>query len=385
MIFRVRITVVAVTAALAALFAPLGSLAAEFNDLRIWNSPERTRIVFDLKQPIRYTVFELDNPSRVVVDIKNTKFDDIVPIEAVLGQIVETVRPANHDGWVRFAVDLKKAVVRDVFELEPNELYGYRLVLDLYAADKAKEKKKPNSAPIKQKKREEQQDFVVVIDPGHGGEDPGAVGANKTLEKKLVLKISKKLEKALNDEPGIKAVLTRTGDYYISLDRRTELAAELGGDLFVSIHADAFTKRSASGISIFALSETGATSERARAVAQKENSSDRRGGVNLSDKSDAFVYAWTDLGLAKHIPLAIDLGRLIRKQLGQVGKLHGHDVERAKFFVLRSPMPALLVEVGFISNPREEKKLRSGKYQDKLVRGIKHAVIQYKNKNPRRL
>ena len=355
------------------LFA-LQSHAVNISDVRVWNSPDKTRIVFDVSEPVKYKLFALKSPDRVVIDVANAELSGGIPGRDKLGDRVKRIRTGKHENSLRFVLDLKTKVRNKHFTLKPNDIYGNRLVVDLFPASKKSKKKIQRSSNDK---------FVVVIDPGHGGEDPGAVGARKTLEKHVVLKISKMLKKELNSVPGIRAELTRTGDYYIPLRRRTRIATDMDADLFVSIHADAFTRRSASGISVFALSERGATSERARVLANKENASDVVAGENLSHRDHDVAEILTGLSFAGKIERSISLGAMTRTRLSRVGKLHGHGVEQAGFVVLKAPsIPSILIEVGFISNPKEEKSLNTRSYQAKIAKEIKTGIVQYAKKYP---
>lgn len=356
---------------------PLQLWAVTVNEIRAWNSPEGTRIVFDLSTGVRYNLFELDDPNRIVIDLASGKFSGNMPDKSRFGPMIGSIRVGKRDDGLRFVIDLRARVIYKHFTLRPNEIYGNRLVVDIHPADR------PAATSSKKKSRGEKSDFLVVIDAGHGGEDPGAIGAKKTYEKHLVLEIAKRLEKFLDAQPGIRAELTRKGDYYIPLRRRTQIAVEKDADLFVSIHADAFTRRSAKGISVFALSNRGATSERARVIANKENSSDMLGGENLADIADDVVEVLADLALDKQIERSLDIGAKVRYRLSSVGKMHGHAVEQAGFVVLKTPqIPSILIEVGFISNPAEEKKLKTSSYQDKIVKGIGNAVVQFAKENP---
>ena len=352
----------------------MNSFAANVNDVRVWDSPERTRVVFDLSQPIKYKIFSLDNPHRVVVDMAKSKFTGQLPDESKLGERVLRIRTGARGDGTRFVLDLGSKMRSKHFTLKPIKSYGDRLVVDIYSESKPKQTIKPRSADDK---------LVVVIDAGHGGEDPGAVGAKKTLEKELVLKIAKYLKKELDAVPGIRAELTRKGDYYIPLRKRTKVATDLNADLFVSIHADAFTRRSAHGISVFALSTRGATSERARVLANKENAADVVAGENLSHKEPDVAEVLAGLSFDAKIDRSISLGSMVRMRLSRVGKLHGNDVERAGFVVLKAPsIPSILVEVGFISNPAEERKLRTKAYQKKIAKEIKTGIVEYAKKHP---
>ena len=352
----------------------MNSFAANVNDVRVWDSPERTRVVFDLSKPIKYKIFSLDNPHRVVVDIAKSNFTGQLPDASKLGERVLRIRTGARGDGTRFVLDLGSKMRSKHFTLKPIKSYGDRLVVDIYSESKPKQAIKPRSADDK---------LVVVIDAGHGGEDPGAVGAKKTLEKELVLKIAKYLKKELDAVPGIRAELTRKGDYYIPLRKRTKVATDLNADLFVSIHADAFTRRSAHGISVFALSTRGATSERARVLANKENAADVVAGENLSHKEPDVAEVLAGLSFDAKIDRSISLGSMVRMRLSRVGRLHGNDVERAGFVVLKAPsIPSILVEVGFISNPAEERKLRTRAYQKKIAKEIKTGIVEYAKKHP---
>ena len=354
-------------------------LAANISDIRAWNAPDHTRIVFDISSPVEYELIPLKNPDKIVVDIKNGKFTGTLPKKSALGKLVSGIRVGKHSDKIRFVIDLKVEAKQKHFSLRPNELYGDRLVIDIFPHS-AKEQPRQKIT----KSRDRNRDFLIIVDAGHGGEDPGAIGAKRTYEKKLVLEVSKRLQKALNAEPGIRVDLTRKSDYYIPLRKRTKIAIEKRADLFISIHADAARNRSANGISVFALSDSGETSERARVLANKENSSDVFAGENLADLDDVSVLRTiVDLTQDGTILRSLDLGEMVRRKLSRVGKLHGHAVEQAGFVVLKTAgIPSILVEIGFISNPREEQKLLSGSYQKKIVKGIKDAVVQYARKYP---
>ena len=365
---------VALLSCLAMLSAQLW--AATVNEIRAWNSPERTRVVFDLSDSVLYDIFELQNPSRIVIDIAPGKFTGEMPAKSNLGPLISSIRVGDREDAVRFVIDLDTKVSYKHFTLRPNEVYGDRLVVDIHPLSQPKN-------VDREQKVAKKSDFLVVIDAGHGGEDPGAVGARKTYEKHLVLEISKKLEKYLDAQPGIRADLTRKGDYYIPLRKRTRIAVEKNADLFISIHADSFKRKSAHGVSVFALSNRGATSERARVIANKENSSDMLGGENLSVVDDDVVEVLADLALNKQIERSLDVGAKVRMRLSSISRMHGNSVEQAGFVVLKSPqIPSILVEVGFISNPAEEKKLKTRSYQDRLVKGIGNAVVQFAKENP---
>ena len=350
--------------------------AATINEVRIWDSPERTRVVFDLSASVNYNTFTLNNPDRIVVDIEHSKFRGKLPNKSKFGPYIEAIRTGKQKDAIRFVFDLKAKVTYKHFDLGPNEIYGDRLVVDIFSASppkKIERKEKPKT----------KSEFLVIVDAGHGGEDPGAIGAKKTFEKHLVLQIAKKLKKYLDAQPKIRAELTRTGDYYVPLRRRTQIAIDRDADLFLSIHADAFTRRSANGVSVFALSTKGATSERARLIANKENSSDLMGGEDLSHHDDDVADVLADLALDRQVERSVYFGDKVRVQLSKIAKMHGNYVDQAGFAVLKAPqVPSILVEVGFISNPAEEKKLKTNSYQDRIVKGIGQAVVQFEKNNP---
>ena len=364
-----------IIAMLMLIFVPVN--AAEIIEIRTWKAPDRTRFVFDLTEPVKYSVLTLKNPDRFVIDIKNSTFKGALPSSAQAGPSVQQVRLGTHKEFLRFVWDLNEKVKPKYFTLEPNSVYGHRLVLDLHRNIKTVEQ-------VQQQLRDEDNRFVVMIDAGHGGEDPGAVGSKKTYEKHVVLQIAKKLRDRLNKVQGIHAELTRNGDYFIPLKRRTAIARKHRAEIFVSIHADAFHKRSAHGISVFTLSRRGATSETARWLANKENASDLIGGVSLKDKDDELAEVLIDLQSSKTMERSMNLGGKVLNELGKVGRLHGRRVESAGFAVLKSPdIPSILIETGFISNPGEEKKLKSSKYQARIADAIARGIIRYARQHSR--
>ena len=364
-----------VIAVLMLIFVPVN--AAEIVEIRTWKAPDRTRFVFDLTEPVNYSALMLRNPDRFIIDINNSTFTGTLPNRTQVGASVRQMRLGKHKKYVRFVWDLTEKVKPKHFTLQPNSVYGHRLVLDLHrnvqTADQAQGQL-----------RDDDNKFVVVIDAGHGGEDPGAVGKRKTYEKHVVLQIAKRLRDKLNKIEGIQARLTRTGDYFIPLKRRTDIARKHNAELFVSIHADAFHKRSAHGISVFTVSRRGATSAAARWLANKENASDLIGGVSLKEKDDDLAEVLIDLQSAKTMERSMELGGQVLKELGKVGKLHGSRVESAGFAVLKSPdIPSILIETGFISNPGEEKKLKSKKYQARIADAIARGIVRYAREHSR--
>jgi N-acetylmuramoyl-L-alanine amidase len=346
------------------------------------------------------------NPERLVLDLEGA---DLSPALAELdGKVatgdpyIEKLRVArNRPGVVRVVIDLKTEVKQQVFTLKPVGEYGHRLVLDLYPvvpldplaalieADgklpKQEEKKAEREpAPIPGKPKVARL-ATIVIDPGHGGEDPGARGRLGSREKDITLTIAKRLKELVDAEPEMRAVLTRDGDFYVPLQTRVDKARRVKAELFVSVHADAFNRPHARGSSVFALSERRATSEAARWLAKKENEADLVGGVNIDVKDRYLAQTLLDLSQTATIDHSLRLGSAVLGELGQVNTLHKAQVEQASFAVLKSPdVPSILVETAFISNPEEEKRLNDEAYQDQLARAILGGIKRYFAKHPPR-
>ncbi len=305
----------------------------------------------------------------------------------------------NRPGVVRVVLDLKAEVKPQVFTLKPIGEYGHRLVLDIYPAveldpllallEREQEQKRPPSLGAAKPEEKPNPNVArlatIVIDPGHGGEDPGAIGRRGSREKDITLTIGKRLKALIDSEPGMRAVLTRDGDFYLPLQVRVDKARKVKADLFVSIHADAFIRPHARGSSVFALSEKRATSEAARWLANKENDADLIGGVNLDIKDRYLAQTLLDLSQTATIDHSLRLGDAVLKKLGGVNTLHKPRVEQASFAVLKAPdIPSILVETAFISNPDEEKRLNDEGYQDKLARAILDGIREYFAKHPPR-
>jgi N-acetylmuramoyl-L-alanine amidase len=294
----------------------------------------------------------------------------------------------NRPGVIRVVLDLKAEVRPQLFTLKPIAEYGHRLVLDLYPlvpldplAALIEQTEKPSTSP----KAKVARLATIVIDAGHGGEDPGAIGRRGSREKDITLVIARRLKALVDAEPNMRAVLTRDGDYFLALDVRVEKARQVKADLFVSIHADAFVRRNVRGSSVFALSDRRATSELARILAKKENESDLIGGVKLAGKDDHVKRTIIDLSQTATIDYSLRLGSSVLQRLGGVNELHKPHVEQASFAVLKSPsVPSILVETAFISNPQEEKRLNDEAYQDKLARAILQGIRDYIAKHPPR-
>lgn len=353
--------------------------------LRVRPSPERTRIVFDLGQPVEHKVFSLTDPHRLVIDISDASLQaDINSLNLDRTPIRKIRSSRRNEGQdVRVVLDLSEEVKPRSFVLKPIMQYGDRLVIDLYG------KAGQTSSPVAQKSEQtltRMRDVVIAIDAGHGGDDPGAIGPGNLFEKHVVLAISKKLREMFEKEPGFRATLVRTGDYYIGLRKRTEIARRSQADVFLSIHADAFRTPSVSGASVFAISQKGATSETARWLAERENRADLIGGVgsvSLDDKDDLLAGVLLDLSMTASLSASLDMGNQVLKEMGKVNKLHKKRVEQASFAVLKSPdIPSLLIETGFISNPGEARKLSNKDHQRKMAKAIFVGVRNAMQANP---
>lgn len=354
------------------MLATFPAWAAEVHDVRLWRAPDHTRIVFDLTAPAEHKLIVLDNPSRIVIDVEDASMKTSLTDLKLAGTPVALVRTGIRDGDdLRVVLELSTKVSPRSFFLKANEQAGNRLVLDLYDSKPTK-----TAAVKKSVKQSDKRDIIIAIDAGHGGEDPGAIGPNRKREKDVVLAIAKELNALLKADKGFSPTMIRTGDYYISLRGRRDLARKRQADLFVSIHADAFKRKEARGASVYALSTRGATSTAARYLAQRENNSDLVGGVTLSDKDDVLAGVLADLSMTSTLDNSLQLGGNVLRNMDRIAKLHKKGVEQAGFAVLKSPdIPSILVETGFISNPGEAKLLASSSYQKKMARAI-HAGIR---------
>lgn len=345
--------------------------------LRVWEGPDETRIVFDLSAPVEHTVFSLENPHRIVVDLGNTALGSAVDIPSVGGRIARIRHAPRDQTDLRVVFDLTEKLKPKSFMVKPNGEYGHRLVLGLEAAAAQAEPQ-----PVKVA-GPEGRDLLIAIDAGHGGEDPGALGYAGTREKDVVLEIARVLEKKINAEPGMRAVMIRDGDYYVENADRRRKAREYGADMFISIHADAFRSPQPSGASVYVVSERGASSQAARLLAERENASDLVGGVSLSDKSDLLASVLMDLSKTATLSASLNVGRHVLNALDRVTEVHQETVQQAGFIVLKAPdVPSILVESGFISNRAEERKLGDRDYQHKLADAIITGVRDYFYTNP---
>lgn len=372
--------------------AVAGAEPVSVQQLRVWCAPDHTRLVFDVSGPLDHRMFTLQNPDRLVVDIDNARLVEPLKDVDTGGPLVGAVRVGQPEaGPLRIVLELKAEARPRSFMLKPAGPYGHRLVIDLFdvkaaeqeAAESKQETKLP-ATPERVAPKPVPRDRVVAIDAGHGGEDPGASGRRyRTREKDVTLAIARELAKLVAQEPGMRPLLIRDGDYYVGLLQRFEKARRQRADVFVSIHADAVPGRSANGSSVYALSEKGASNAMARRLADKENASDLIGGVSLNDKDDMLAHVLLDLSHNMTMQDSLSLGDNILAELQRVGPVHMRHVAQAGFAVLKSPdIPSVLVETAFISNPSEEKKLRTPAFQRQLAAGIFRGIKRHLARTP---
>lgn len=373
--------------------------AADIYGVRVWRAPDHTRVVFDLKSPVTYQFSEASNPDRLIIDFKRSKLSANLSSLALANTPISAVRSSGQaNGDVRVVFDLRAKVSTKVFALKAGSGQADRVVVDLYdqaqpqhqasqiapatqpAPAQAATQQTVNTQPAVQE-ISGKRNIMIAVDAGHGGEDPGAIGPNKVREKDITMAISKELVALINKEPGFSARLTRTGDYFVPLKKRRDIARQMKADLFVSIHADAFTRPQARGASVFALSRTGATSETARFLAQRENEADLIGGVgniSLDDKDEVLAGVLVDLSMTATLNSSLQVGAHVLRSMGGMAHLHKKHVEQAGFMVLKSPdVPSILVETGFISNPEESRKLATPAYRNQMARAVFNGIKQH--------
>ena len=386
--------------------------AGRIASARMWPAQEYTRVILESPAPIAHQLLVLKNPDRLVLDLPGTE------LTSEIAQLPNRVQPSDPyisgirvgrkaPTVVRVVLDLKSEVRADAFALQPFAEFGHRLVLDVYPltpvdplmalleGERAKEAAAPvraqDGATLRASVRRETRPeantrprrITIAIDPGHGGEDPGAIGHRGTYEKNVALAIGRKLKTLVDAEPNMRAMLTRDDDYFVPLADRVQKARRVQADLFISIHADAFREPNARGSSVFALSESGATSAAAKWLAQKENSADLIGGVDLDRRDPVLARMLLDLSQTAQISDSLKVGRQVLEGIGTHNALHKATVEQAGFAVLKAPdIPSILVETAFISNPDEELKLRSDHHQQKFAGSIRDGVARYFAQNP---
>jgi len=400
--------------------------AASIVAVRVWPAEAYTRVTIESSEPLTFNQFLIKDPERLVVDLNGIDLNsELQSLASKVGgddPYIKLLRAGrNKPGTVRLVLDLKTQVSPQVFTLEPFGEYKHRLVIDLYPTvqndpllallnetakpsvssqiankpteskaseskidqAKAAEPKPAETASVDRSKLKVDRLITVVLDPGHGGEDPGAVGPAGTHEKTVVLQIAKRLKDLLSDDPNVRVVLTRDGDYFVPLGVRVKKARAVNADLFVSIHADAFVRADANGSSVFALSEGGATSSHARWLAQTQNNADLIGGIKIKASDPYLAKTLMDLTTTATINDSLKLGKAMLGEIGGINRLHKPNVEQASFAVLKAPdIPSILVETAFISNPAEEQKLISEDYQQKMALALHKGIKRYFAKNP---
>ncbi len=418
--------------------SPLGQAAAGravgIVAVRVWPAADYTRVTIEHNAPLKYTHFLVKDPDRLVVDLEGVEFNGV--LDGLASKVaaddpnIRLLRAGRYKpGVVRLVMELKGEANPQVFELAPVGGYGHRLVLDVYplsppdpllslidrnepgqavvesrtasrpdnrsearpeaVADNRREVRS-ETAPSEQKAAAKRAGrpmvdrlVTITLDPGHGGEDPGAVGSGGSYEKNVTLAVARRLKAKIESEPNMRAVLTRDADYFVPLQARVQKARRIQSDLFVSIHADAFVRPDANGSSVFVLSESGASSSAARYLAQKENAADLIGGVNIDVKDPVLARTLLDLSQTATINDSLKLGKAVLGEIGGINRLHKANVEQAGFAVLKAPdIPSILIETAFISNPEEEKKLNDDAYQDKMAEAILSGIRKYFAKNP---
>ena len=403
--------------------------AAQIVGVRVWPAEEYTRVTLENDSNLKTSHFVVKDPERMVVDIEGI---DLNPaLKSLVAKIqsndpyIRQVRVGqNRPGVVRLVFDLKEEVRPQVFVLPPVGTYQHRLIFDLYPSNPPdpiaaliqkgdwlkelpKELPPEFGAPMAESRPQPQQPkrptepqtaktdqaedpppklnrmITIALDPGHGGEDPGAIGASGSREKDVVLAIAKRLKARIEQQPNMRVMLTRDADYFVPLQVRVQKARKVQADLFVSLHADAFVEPTARGSSVFALSEKGASSTAARWLANKENSADLIGGVNLRGQDHQLASVLLDLSTTAQINDSMKLARAVLSEIGGINKLHKGSVEQAGFAVLKAPdIPSILVETAFISNPEEEARLTDDGYQNQMADALMNGIRKYFSKNP---
>jgi len=359
--------------------------AVSVKNLRKWQAPDYTRLVFDLSGPVQQNVFTLHDPERVVIDLKSAHLNRPLPDLSFSGPVVKDVRTGDHGTGLRVVVDLKRSVQTNAFVLKPYGQYGYRLVIDFQHKEAGTQANAstaqpsgpaPSSTPSSASPR---RDLIIAVDPGHGGEDPGATGRRyHTHEKDVVLAIARDLAQRIDATPGLHAYMARTGDYFVGLAERRELAKEHGADLFVSIHADSLPGSDARGSSVYALSQRGATSVQARALANRENTSDLIGGIDVGREDPILNTTLADLIITNTVRSSLQLGRDVLQQLRPSVRIHVNRVDQAAFAVLKlGRIPSILVETAYLSNPTDERLLRTRSFRRRIAKGIYDGIREY--------
>jgi N-acetylmuramoyl-L-alanine amidase len=373
----------------AAFAFPFGASATQIRNARLWRSDDKLRLVFDLSGPVQYKTFSLSAPERLIIDLSGANLSGDFSQLALSNTVIRAIRSGHFgQGDTRIVLDLSGPVQLNSFLLPPQDGQGHRLVLDLktsaplqIAAAPLEEEREPVTDKAHPKR-----DIIVVVDPGHGGKDPGAVGAKGEREKDVVLSIAQLLAKRLKREKGFDVKLVRNDDFFVPLRKRVEIARKHNADMFISVHADAAPRLTASGASVYCLSEGGATSATARFMAQRENGADLLGAsslLNLKDKDPMLAGVILDMSMNATLAASLQLGSTVLGSLAGITTLHQKRVEQAGFAVLKSPdVPSILVETGFISNARDSQRLVTARHQQAVADGLFEGLQRYFQKNP---
>ena len=378
------------------------AVPANVTDVRLWSGPEGTRLVLDLSALPRHEVFAIENPDRVVVDLANTQLAMRKDLPAGQGPVKSVRSGPQAGGGLRIVLDLTARHAVKSFAVGPDGTAGHRIVVELpgatpsNVAPTAKQVLAASSAAVAREApsvdnpvktltvaADKQRDLVIAVDAGHGGQDPGAIGRGGTREKDVTLAIARKLAAAIDAEDGMRAVMIRDGDYFITLRGRVRKARELGADMFVSVHADSVPNRAVSGSSVYVLSLRGASDEASRWLAERENAADLMGGVSLDDKSDVLASVLLDVTQKEAVSNSVEAAGSVLASLRRVGSVHGPRVRHAGFMVLKSPdIPSMLVETAFISNVADERRLRDSAHQQRIAQAIHAGVRDYFYEKP---
>ncbi len=401
------VSVFAGTCAIASLSSHAAAVKAVVKDVRMSAAGETTRVVFDLTSAAAEQVFTLHSPERVVIDLTDARLELLGGAwPAALGVVKEFRSAERGNGVLRIVLEVAQPVESRSFSMAPNDGMGHRLVIDIASPGKLGPQLGPQNAPantpsaplaaaaktvpsavppqpVKALVKDEGRMLVIAIDAGHGGQDPGASGRRGTREKDVTLAIARKLKDVIDAEPGMRAVMTRDGDYFVPLRERIVRARKLQADLFISVHADSVRDRDIAGSSVYVLSAGRASNEAARMLADRENAADLMGGMTLENKDEVVASVLLDLSQGASMSASIEAADKVLSQLDRVGVVLDNEVKHASLKVLTSPdMPSMLVETAFISNPREEARLNDSRYQQRLADAILSGVRNYFYDNP---
>ncbi len=361
------------------LLGAVAAQAATVEGVRVWSGPDSTRVVLDLTGPADHRLFQLTGPDRVVIDLPGVRMHDRAVMPEGRGAVRSVRTGTRPGGELRVVMDLGQAVNPRSFMLAPNDEYGHRLVIDLLPAQAQPAVRRTAPPPASPGGRP----LIIAIDAGHGGEDPGAIGRRGVREKDVTLAIANRLAEEIRRDPGMQPVMTRSGDYFLSLRRRIELAHAAQADLFISIHADAYHDSRARGATVYTLSQKGASDEAARRLAERENAADLVGGVSLAEMDHTLAQVLLDLSQNAAISASTSVGERVIRRMGHVTPMRRTEVQQAPFLVLKSPdIPSLLIETAYISNPNEEAALHDPQHQDRLAKAIYAGIVDYFIANP---